>query len=336
MVPPLTSLALEALVKGFHDNPSLAGIPAKFSTAIASKLPLDLAVTTTAPNVEDEVYWRRVCLEHKGWTRCEVAEHGGSWKQLFLERHLTEVLENFGLYAELPSAYDDEFCRPAIDSTHTRWTTNYPKAKPLRADARPTKERFSANTLMVNDVANDSVLAASSESGWPHLEHLKQTARVNFSAYRKHFAWSNVDKSAFKHEAETSGDPALKAVASPAAVNPLYLPFSMAAEHMRAEAEALSLQRDDHIDATATGDQLREFLLPEDVETFKKFGRWPRERQPSVLALRQEELNLLLDQVQASEDFVFNLALEQLPSHIDLELLFSRLPNLTLLQLTYG
>lgn len=39
---------------------------------------------------------------------------------------------------------------------------------------------------------------------------------------------------------------------------------------------------------------------------------------------------------QVSDDYVFSLQLKQLLSHIDLELLFKQLPNLTRLELTYG
>ena len=48
--------------------------------------------------VHDENYWKRVCLENQKWDNCQIAEHGMSWKQLFFERYLSELLEGFGVY----------------------------------------------------------------------------------------------------------------------------------------------------------------------------------------------------------------------------------------------
>lgn len=40
--------------------------------------------------------------------------------------------------------------------------------------------------------------------------------------------------------------------------------------------------------------------------------------------------------LETSRDFVYRLVLDQLPSHMELELLFAKLPKLVALQLTYG
>lgn len=49
-----------------------------------------------------------------------------------------------------------------------------------------------------------------------------------------------------------------------------------------------------------------------------------------------DDVELLRQRVQAGEDYVFQLRVEQLVSHLDLNLVFSHLPNLTSLDLTYG
>lgn len=49
-----------------------------------------------------------------------------------------------------------------------------------------------------------------------------------------------------------------------------------------------------------------------------------------------DDVDLLREQIQAAEDYVFQLRVEQLLSHLDLNLLFTHLPNLTALELTYG
>eukprot|EP00948_MAST-09A_sp_MAST-9A-sp1_P002878 g2878.t1 len=50
----------------------------------------------------------------------------------------------------------------------------------------------------------------------------------------------------------------------------------------------------------------------------------------------KDKENDLYDALNSSEDFVFNLTLRQLPSHMDLQQVFKRLPNLSKLSLTYG
>jgi len=81
---------------------------------------------------------------------------------------------------------------------------------------------------------------------------------------------------------------------------------------------------------------LREFVLPEALEAFKRTGRWPASRGDSLLAVRAAELDTLLGRVSCARQGVFRLALDQLPSHLDLEQVLARLPNLASLRLTYG
>ncbi len=172
-VPPLTVLALEALVHGFETHPSSQGLPLKFASQLASKLPPTLDIRVSAPHIHDEAYWRRACVEGHGWSHCEITQHGMSWKQMCCEKLVAQLLEQFGLYLDLPPGYEgpwvytelflrrgislfccaEEFCRPPIDGTHPRWAELYPKARTTRADGRPAKERFCANALDDNGAA---------------------------------------------------------------------------------------------------------------------------------------------------------------------------------------
>jgi len=362
-VPPLTALALDAVVEGFAVRPSLVGVPPRYMPAIGAKLPLDLDICLTAPNVEDEAYWRRVCLEGRRWTKCEIAEHGGSWKQLFLERALAELLEAFGQHPDVPVDYEAEFCRPAIDSTHPRWPLLYAKVAPTRPDGRPVRERFSANTVLGGAdgaaLSSDADLLAATESGWPVLEHLKEAARASMASYAKSFAWASVADRAGgavggvvgaggAGAAGGAGGVAAGAggVSAPGTAvagsrggprpNALVMPFSMAAEALRAEAAAVQQRTDDALDGTATGEQLREYVSPADLEAWKRTGSWPAERGDSLLAIRYRELAQLLGRLVAAADYVYSLEVQQMPSHLDVELILSRLPNLTSLQLSYG
>lgn len=122
----------------------------KFASALASRLPANLDIRVSAPHIHDEAYWRRAAIEGHGWSAEEVSSHGQSWKQLYIEKEAARLLENFGLYLDLPPGYEEEFCRPPIDSTNQRWGTLYPKTRVNRADGRPNKERYCANALDEN------------------------------------------------------------------------------------------------------------------------------------------------------------------------------------------
>jgi hypothetical protein len=145
-------LALDALVRGFEVKPTLAGIPPQYAPAIAQRLPVDLDVCLTVPAIHDEHYWRRVCEEGWGWTkgRIELSAHGCSWKQAFCELYVAHLLETFGSYPDVPVGYDEEFCRPPIDSTHRRWIDLYPTAARTRLDGKPNKERFAVSASEEN------------------------------------------------------------------------------------------------------------------------------------------------------------------------------------------
>lgn len=112
-VPTLKQLALDGLVKGFEAKPTLAGIPPAFAPAVAQRLPVDLDPRLTVPAVHDENYWRRVCEEGWGWTKGKISlqDHGFSWKRAFCELYVAHMLENFGMYKDLPVGYEEEFCR---------------------------------------------------------------------------------------------------------------------------------------------------------------------------------------------------------------------------------
>jgi len=116
----------------------------KFASALASRLPANLDIRVSAPHIHDEAYWRRAAIEGHGWSAEEVSSHGQSWKQLYIEKEAARLLENFGLYLDLPPGYEEEFCRPPIDSTNQRWGTLYPKT---RAEIAPTGDPTRSGTV---------------------------------------------------------------------------------------------------------------------------------------------------------------------------------------------
>ena len=70
-------------LKGINDPNVLQSI----TKLIDAKLP----ITVTARNVEYEFYWEKKC---KQLTNCKKEDHGGSFKQAYIERRIQELLEN--------------------------------------------------------------------------------------------------------------------------------------------------------------------------------------------------------------------------------------------------
>ncbi|XP_004624463.1 T-complex-associated testis-expressed protein 1 [Octodon degus] len=93
IVPLLTELCIENIIKNFRINPILKQLPPEYQQKVLSHLPPDLPLAVTANLIEDEGYWRRCCLQR--WPVCHVSRHGGSWKHLFFERHLEGLLRHF-------------------------------------------------------------------------------------------------------------------------------------------------------------------------------------------------------------------------------------------------
>ena len=75
------------------DNPVLDRLPPEDQRKVLARLPTGLPLTVTANLISDEGYWKRCCTER--WPVCDISNHGGSWKRMFLERHLENILKCF-------------------------------------------------------------------------------------------------------------------------------------------------------------------------------------------------------------------------------------------------
>ena len=74
-----------------------------------------LPITVTAKNIDFEFYWEEKCKKHL--KNCKKEDHGGSYKQAYIERHLEHLLEIHKAEAsveelkkELESARYEVFC----------------------------------------------------------------------------------------------------------------------------------------------------------------------------------------------------------------------------------
>lgn len=309
--------------------------------------------------VHDEHYWRRVC-EHYRSILGQVAlpEHGCSWKQAFAEMYVGYLLETFGYYPDMPLGYDEEYCRSAMDSSHPTWIATYPKQPKLRLDNQKNRERFAASSSAEVDI--DSRILSSGDCGWPYLERLKSICKSNASNFETTYAWFDIDKKAHieKVTAEEQAYVEAKAKTASGIVEPppapgaeegenkgpavplppslQAIPFSVAAEKKQKD-ELLSQQRNDDIfDCGFEGPALREYVTPTELADWKNTTAWPKQRKDSILTTRAKELQTLLDRISSCVDYVFRLKIKELPSHLDFELITSRLPNLTALEIMYA
>ncbi|XP_004590582.2 dynein regulatory complex subunit 5 [Ochotona princeps] len=93
IVPLLTELCIQHIVQNFHNNPILKQLLPEHQQKVLNHLAPDLPLTVTANLIDHESYWQRCCMQR--WPVCHVAEHGGSWKRMFFERHLENLLRHF-------------------------------------------------------------------------------------------------------------------------------------------------------------------------------------------------------------------------------------------------
>ncbi|XP_004710933.1 dynein regulatory complex subunit 5 [Echinops telfairi] len=93
IVPQLTELCIQHIVKNFQNNPILKQLIPAHQQKVLDHLSPDLPLAVTANLIENENYWRRCCTQR--WPVCHVSRHGGSWKRLFFERHLEQLIKHF-------------------------------------------------------------------------------------------------------------------------------------------------------------------------------------------------------------------------------------------------
>ncbi|NXY02848.1 DRC5 protein, partial [Pteruthius melanotis] len=92
-VPHLTELCIQHIVHNFEKNPILNYLLPEHQRKVVDRLSTSLPLTVTANTVSHEDYWKRCCIER--WQVCDVSNYGDSWKRMFFERHLENILKFF-------------------------------------------------------------------------------------------------------------------------------------------------------------------------------------------------------------------------------------------------
>lgn len=93
VIQPLSELCLQHIVRNFQERPLVETLLPKHRAKVLSRLSTALPLPVTANLIAHEDYWQRCCTER--WPTCDVSRYGSSWKRLFLERHLENLIELF-------------------------------------------------------------------------------------------------------------------------------------------------------------------------------------------------------------------------------------------------
>ncbi|XP_029903617.1 dynein regulatory complex subunit 5 [Myripristis murdjan] len=93
LVPLLSQLCLQSIVKNFEKKPILEELGPDHKDFVLERLSPSLPLHLTANLISDDGYWKRCCNER--WELCDVSKYGHSWKRMFFERHLENIIELF-------------------------------------------------------------------------------------------------------------------------------------------------------------------------------------------------------------------------------------------------
>lgn len=127
-VPLLTELCLQHIVKNFGDNPVLNELLPRHKGKLLENLSASLPLRVTAGLVEDEGYWKKACKAR--WSICDVSVFGSSWKRMYFERNLQEIIEKF-----VPGATD-----PTLLNNTLKLSSNFIKCLNIKQLLPPVKE----------------------------------------------------------------------------------------------------------------------------------------------------------------------------------------------------
>jgi len=104
-VKDLKDLCIETLAEHFEEFPSIACLDESQVRQLSSMLSVDIDINVASSNVFDENYWKRKAVAEE-WKNMELHMHGMTWKQLYFECKIQEILESYSGTEEKKS--DDE------------------------------------------------------------------------------------------------------------------------------------------------------------------------------------------------------------------------------------
>ncbi|XP_031717670.1 dynein regulatory complex subunit 5 isoform X1 [Anarrhichthys ocellatus] len=93
LVPCLSNLCLKSIVRNIEEKPIFEELSPIHKDFVQETLSTSLPLHVTANLISDGVYWKRCCEQR--WDICDLAHYGHSWKRMFLERHMENIIELF-------------------------------------------------------------------------------------------------------------------------------------------------------------------------------------------------------------------------------------------------
>ncbi|XP_041721707.1 dynein regulatory complex subunit 5 [Coregonus clupeaformis] len=143
IVPLLSSLCLQHIVINFEEKPILEELLPSHKDYVLERLSPSLPLQVTANLINDEGYWKRCCKQR--WGLCDVSSYGHSWKRMFFERHLENIIELF-----IPDATDPKTVLDMVPLSR-----NYVKRLDISQLLPPIKEPQKSEDDDNSDSASD-------------------------------------------------------------------------------------------------------------------------------------------------------------------------------------
>ncbi|KAJ7988019.1 hypothetical protein DPEC_G00319290 [Dallia pectoralis] len=93
IVPLLSSICLQNIVRNFEERPILHELLPSHRDYVLERLSTSLPLQVTSNLISEDGYWKRCCQQR--WELCDISAYGHSWKRMFFERHLENIIELF-------------------------------------------------------------------------------------------------------------------------------------------------------------------------------------------------------------------------------------------------
>ena len=168
----------------YADNPILKGLHPKDKTKVLDKIDTKIPLKVTAHLVEDESYWKRCCKQK--WQVCDVSTYGGSWKRMFFEKYMENLIENF-----VPESTNEDKIESAIPLA-ARYIRRL-NIKQLLPPVKDSVKHDESNSDLASDVGSEAPSMDHFEFGTvvekiPHLEELR--VRYGVQDCGMNFEWN--------------------------------------------------------------------------------------------------------------------------------------------------
>lgn len=157
------------------ENPILDSLLPEHQRKVLDRLSTGLPLAVTANLISDEDYWKRCCAER--WQVCDISNYGDSWKRMFFERHLENILKCF-----IPNTTDPNQVLDLIPicKDYVRKLEVDQFLPPLKVDQKEERDDLSdtGSDFQLSEVSVHHYDLGALITALPHLEELHLTYGV--------------------------------------------------------------------------------------------------------------------------------------------------------------